>query len=61
VQLADFPGRGAPGTGSIDFPAVLAVLAEIGYDGRLAAEFARADEPVSRAAVLDALGAGVAR
>jgi hydroxypyruvate isomerase len=60
VQLADFPGRGAPGTGSIDFRAVLAVLAEVGYDGRLAAEFVP-DGPVSRAAVLDALGAGVAR
>jgi hydroxypyruvate isomerase len=55
VQLADAPGRGAPGTGSIDFPALLAVLEEIGYDGLLAAEFAPGDGPVSRDAILAAL------
>lgn len=39
VQLADAPGRGEPGTGSVDFPAVLAALSAAGYSGVLAAEY----------------------
>lgn len=39
VQFADCPGRGAPGSGSIDFAAVLAALGEAGYAGWLAAEY----------------------
>lgn len=38
VQLADAPGRGAPGTGEIDFEAVLAALDRHGYDGWIAYE-----------------------
>ncbi|MNZ94712.1 Hydroxypyruvate isomerase [compost metagenome] len=39
MQFADCPGRGAPGTGSVDFPAALAALHETGYAGWLAAEY----------------------
>jgi hydroxypyruvate isomerase len=40
VQLADAPGRGQPGTGSIDFAAVLGALVEQGYGGGIACEYA---------------------
>jgi hydroxypyruvate isomerase len=39
VQLADDPGRGRPGSGVIDFPAVLAALARSGYRGCLGLEY----------------------
>ncbi|HEY0247138.1 MAG TPA: TIM barrel protein [Gryllotalpicola sp.] len=39
VQLADDPGRGEPGSGGIDFAAVLDSLAAAGYAGRVAAEY----------------------
>lgn len=39
VQLADAPGRGAPGTGSIDFGAHLAHLGRRGYRGHVSLEY----------------------
>jgi hydroxypyruvate isomerase len=39
VQIADAPGRGEPGSGSVDFPAELARLQGIGYRGRLGLEY----------------------
>ncbi|PRX46620.1 hydroxypyruvate isomerase [Prauserella shujinwangii] len=39
VQFADAPGRGRPGTGSIDFPAVTKALAAVGYDGFVGLEY----------------------
>ena len=39
VQVADVPGRHEPGTGTIDFDAVLATLDQIGYDSWVAAEY----------------------
>ncbi len=39
VQFADCPGRGAPGTGTVDFAAARAALREAGYAGWLAAEY----------------------
>jgi hydroxypyruvate isomerase len=39
VQLADSPGRGAPGTGAVDFTAVLNALWDAGYRGSVAAEY----------------------
>lgn len=39
VQYADCPGRGAPGTGDVDFAAVLHALDEVGYDGAVGLEF----------------------
>jgi hydroxypyruvate isomerase len=42
VQVADFPGRGAPGTGTIDFPTLFEELEEVGYRGAVGLEFAPA-------------------
>lgn len=39
VQLADCPGRGAPGSGSIDFAALLQALRRNAYQGWLGAEY----------------------
>ena len=39
VQLADAPGRGEPGTGSIDWPARLGDLRAAGYDGPIGLEY----------------------
>lgn len=39
VQFADCPGRGAPGSGTLDFAAARAALRDIGYAGWLAAEY----------------------
>nr|WP_238356707.1 TIM barrel protein [Kribbella italica] len=39
VQLADTPGRGEPGSGAVDFAAVLDALKSAGYSGVVAAEY----------------------
>ena len=39
VQFADCPGRGEPGTGSVDFNAMCWALEQSGYQGALAAEY----------------------
>ncbi|WP_246142178.1 hydroxypyruvate isomerase family protein [Lacisediminihabitans profunda] len=39
VQVADAPGRGAPGTGAINFRAVFDALVEIGYSGAVSCEY----------------------
>jgi hydroxypyruvate isomerase len=39
VQVADPPGRGAPGTGRLDFEPVFAQLAAQGYDGWVGLEY----------------------
>ena len=39
VQFADNPGRGAPGSGELDFPALLGALRDSGYAGWLGAEY----------------------
>ncbi|HVN11386.1 MAG TPA: TIM barrel protein [Kineosporiaceae bacterium] len=39
VQLADVPGRGEPGSGSVDWAAQLAVLRASGYDGPIGLEY----------------------
>ncbi|MGB4073140.1 hydroxypyruvate isomerase family protein [Pseudomonas sp.] len=39
VQFADCPGRGAPGTGEVQFAPLLTALRDSGYQGWLAAEY----------------------
>jgi len=39
VQFADSPGRHEPGTGTIDFAALLQAAAETGYEGWFSAEY----------------------
>ena len=39
VQIADAPGRGEPGSGSIDWPARLADLRDSGYAGPIGLEY----------------------
>ena len=39
IQLADVPGRHEPGTGDIDFSALLAHIDRIGYDGWIGCEY----------------------
>lgn len=43
VQVADPPGRGAPGTGTLDFEPVFRQLAGQGYDGWVGLEYLPAD------------------
>lgn len=38
-QIADFPGRGEPGTGSLDIEGLLATLRANGYDGWVSLEY----------------------
>ena len=39
VQFADVPGRGEPGTGTVDFAAALTALQAAGYDDCISAEY----------------------
>jgi hydroxypyruvate isomerase len=39
IQIADVPGRGAPGTGTVDFQALFAQLAAQGYPGWVGCEY----------------------
>jgi hydroxypyruvate isomerase len=43
VQVADPPGRGAPGTGTLDLEPLLKQLAGQGYDGWVGLEYLPAD------------------
>lgn len=39
VQIADNPGRGCPGSGSLDFPALFGRLDAVGYQGYIGLEY----------------------
>ncbi len=43
VQIADNPGRGAPGTGSLDFGDLFERLDKAGYDGLIGLEYKPGD------------------
>ncbi|ARF59020.1 hydroxypyruvate isomerase [Streptomyces gilvosporeus] len=45
VQIADNPGRGAPGTGELDFDALLDRLKKAGYDGWIGLEYKPGEAP----------------
>ncbi len=38
IQIADAPGRGEPGSGQIDWPAMLQLIKSVGYQGALGLE-----------------------
>lgn len=52
VQLADQPHRGPVGSGRIDFPALLRVILDSGYDGLLELEHLPASDDASHEALL---------
>lgn len=54
VQYADAPGRGAPGTGTIDLWALLERLDAVGYRGRVGLEFVPAGPTADALAALAA-------
>ncbi|GAB1338611.1 TIM barrel protein [Streptomyces sp. E-15] len=45
VQIADNPGRGAPGTGSLPLQELLGLLRKAGYDGWVGLEYKPGDRP----------------
>ncbi|MGD3113065.1 TIM barrel protein [Streptomyces sp. YGL11-2] len=49
VQIADNPGRGAPGTGTLDFTALLGRLKKNGYDGYIGLEYKPGTTPSTSA------------
>ena len=49
VQIADNPGRGAPGTGDLDLAGLLDRLAKAGYDGWVGLEYKPGDRPSAEA------------
>ncbi|MFJ6949356.1 TIM barrel protein [Streptomyces wuyuanensis] len=48
VQIADNPGRGAPGTGSLPLEELLDRLRQAGYDGWIGLEYKAGDRPSAR-------------
>ncbi|GCB44907.1 TIM barrel protein [Streptomyces sp. NL15-2K] len=49
VQIADNPGRGAPGTGSLPLEDLLGRLGKAGYDGWVGLEYKPGDRPSAEA------------
>lgn len=49
VQIADNPGRGAPGTGSLPLGDLLGLLTKNGYDGWVGLEYKPGDRPSAEA------------
>ena len=57
VQVADCPGRGEPGTGAIDFPALFGALERLGYAGHIGLEYVPSTETTEDSfAWIEALG-----
>lgn len=49
VQIADNPGRGAPGTGTLPLGELLGLLGKTGYDGWVGLEYKPGDRPSAEA------------
>ncbi|MFF6779837.1 TIM barrel protein [Streptomyces sp. NPDC012510] len=49
VQIADSPGRGAPGTGTLPLEDLLGQLGKAGYEGRVGLEYKPGDRPSAEA------------
>jgi hydroxypyruvate isomerase len=47
VQVADDPGRGRPGSGSLDYPAIFGALRELGYDRWIGLEYEPVRDPAT--------------
>lgn len=58
VQIGDVPGRGEPGSGTIDWPAMLRLLESVGYTGALGLECSPtgADTPAALAFIKSLCG-----
>ena len=52
VQYADSPGRGAPGTGTVDLWALLERLDAVGYEGRVGLEYVPSGPTAESLAIL---------
>jgi hydroxypyruvate isomerase len=55
VQFADTPGRGEPGTGTIDFPSVLEALQAVGYAKSVACEYIPSTATVATLSWIEAM------
>jgi hydroxypyruvate isomerase len=59
VQIADVPGRGEPGSGSLDWNAQLSALRSSGYDGPIGLEYFPTIESVATVAQIRSIAATV--
>jgi hydroxypyruvate isomerase len=57
VQLADAPGRGEPGSGSLDWAERLGILRASGYDGPIGLEYYPTQESEASVALIRELAA----
>jgi hydroxypyruvate isomerase len=55
IQYADFPGRGTPGSGSIDFPSLTGVIDRSRYSGYIGCEFVPGESHPDHDALLAAV------
>jgi hydroxypyruvate isomerase len=49
VQIADAPGRGEPGSGKVDWVAILGLLKSVGYTGAIGVECSPTTAPTADA------------
>lgn len=49
IQIGDVPGRGEPGSGTVDWPAMLALFGRLGYSGAIGLELQPTFTPTAEA------------